>query len=144
MDKTIIDKIINLVGEQVALKAVCNISDKGPIDEKLHAAKIDRARWFGLIEKDSLALTEMGKIFACKLFFDYAENAFEGNETDEDDENEKENAENEDWDDELDELEDLDDEFNDDDYGLDDWDEDDWDDEDDDDFKPNKGPRRRK
>lgn len=140
MDKKVIDQIINLVGEQAAIKAVCNISDKGQINEALHAKKIERARWFGLLEKDSLTLTDLGKLFAAKLFLDLAD-TFDSNVNDEEDEDEdfdfdEENDEDFDFEEEIDE--DFEDEYEDD-Y-EDEWD--DWEDEDDD--EDDYRPRRRR
>ncbi|MFN4111547.1 MAG: hypothetical protein ACK4G1_04685 [Ignavibacteria bacterium] len=109
------------------MKAVCGISSPGPIDEKIHSKKIERARWFGLLEKDSLTLTDLGKLFAVKYFLDLADNIGD-----------------EDYDDEYDEEDDdLDEDAeNMDDY-LTDWDDEDWDDDDDDDddFGPRRGRR---
>jgi len=127
VDKKVIDQIIEIMGEQSTLKAVCGISSPGPIDEKIHSKKIERARWFGLLEKDSLTLTDLGKLFAVKYFLDLADNI--GDEDYDDDEYDEE-------DDDLDE-----DAENMDDY-LTEWDDEDWDDDDDDDdFGPRRGRR---
>lgn len=132
MDKKVIDQIINLVGEQAAIKAVCNISDKGQINETLHAKKIERARWFGLLEKDSLTLTDLGKLFAAKLFLDLAD-TFDSNVNEEEDEDE-------DFDFEEENDEDFEDEYEND-Y-EDEWD--DWEDEDDDEDDDYRPRRRRR
>lgn len=132
MDKKVIDQIINLVGEQAAIKAVCNISDKGQINEALHAKKIERARWFGLLEKDSLTLTDLGKLFAAKLFLDLAD-TFDSNVNEEEDEDE-------DFDFEEENDEDFEDEYEND-Y-EDEWD--DWEDEDDDEDDDYRPRRRRR
>lgn len=131
MNQKIIDEIISIMGEQSTLKAVCGISDKGPIDEVIHAKKIERARWFGLLEKDSLTLTDLGKLFAVKFFLDLADNIGEEGYREDFNSVEKEDKldelDNDDWDDEIDD---------------DDWDEEDWeDDEDDDDYGPRRGRR---
>lgn len=131
MDKKVIDQIINLVGEQAAIKAICNIPDKGQINEELHAKKIERARWFGLLEKDSLTLTDLGKLFAAKIFLDLAD-TFDGSVNEEEEEDEDFDFE------EVEDEEDYEDE--DDDY-EDEWD--DWEDEDeDDDYRPRRGRRK--
>ncbi len=138
MDKKVIDQIIQLVGDQTAIKAVCNITGKGPIDEKVHSKKIERARAFGLLENDSLTLTELGKLFAAKLFLDLADNVEEGGSDDEEDVQEDDGSEF---------FRDLDEEdYDDEEWDDEGWDDEDWDDddEDDDDYGPRrKGNRRR-
>lgn len=138
MDKKVIDQIIQLVGDQTAIKAVCNITDKGPIDEKAHSKKIERARWFGLLEKDTLTLTDLGKLFAAKLFLDLADNVADGGSNDDE----------EDFADDEDRFfRDLDEEDYDDEEEYDDeedWDDQDWDDDEDDDYGPRRGNRNRR
>lgn len=141
-----VNQLFEMIGDHNALRLVTNIKELGPIDEKKNHLKISIARWFGLIEKDSLKLTEMGKLFAAKsmfdIMFDYLEGPipykgdrfedlakdkiFSNPKTyeamrnymfDEGDENDDEEDEEEDWDNNFDDYEDdLDDEDDEDDY----------------------------
>lgn len=125
MDKKVIDQVLELFGEEAAIKAVCNISSQGPIDEKQHLQKIKRARWFGLLDENSLTLTELGKVFAVKILFDLAENMVENQLDDKYDSNLDEDEENDFDDKDFEDFEDNDDLFD-----EDDWDDDDWNDDD--------------
>lgn len=138
MDKSVIDQLVNLVGEEVAIKAVCNITEKGPVDVERDAKKIERARWFGLLENDSLTLTEMGKIFAAKLLIDMTDTTSDDEDAEEEDDDNLDDIDEEDWDEEDDT------DYLDDDWSDDDWEEDDWDDEDDEDDRPRRGRKGRR
>ncbi len=137
MDKKVISQILELFGEEAAIKAVCNITTDGPIDEKLHHQKIKRARWFGLLNEDSLTLTEIGKLFAVKILFDLAENMVEGQPDDDNDSNFDE-ADEDDFDEKDFEDFDNDDDF----FDEDDWEDDNWDEDDTHNGSKGKGRRR--
>jgi hypothetical protein len=73
-----VNQLFEMIGDHNALRLVTNIKELGPIDEKKNHLKISIARWFGLIEKDSLKLTDMGKLFAAKSMFDIMFDYLEG------------------------------------------------------------------
>ncbi len=126
--KEFYNEVIALLGEENALKILTNVRRNGPVDPEVDKQKIERCRKLGLIEKNSLNITEMGKIFILKQLMDYADNI-----TDSDDEND----ENDDWDEEeedefddenfeeFEEDEDFDEEEEDWEEDDEDWDEDD-------------------
>lgn len=113
MNSNVLNEIINILGNETAIKIACNISCPGSIDLEVDKKKIERARYFGIIQNDSLELTEMGKIFAVKQVFDIAEQIYDERLQEDDEEDDEDFDDDEDWDDE-------------------DWDEDDdWDDDED-------------
>lgn len=140
MDKKLIDRIIDLLGQESALKIACGISRPGPIDVNLDKTKIERAQFFEVLKPNKLELTDFGKMFVVKTILDYADNMYnlddvDDEEEDFDDEEEWEEIEedweeDEDWDDEDEDFEEWED-----------WEEEDEDDEDEN-YRP-KGRRRK-
>ncbi len=140
MDKKLIDRIIDLLGQESALKIACGISRPGPIDINLDKTKIERAQFFEVLKPNKLELTDIGKMFVVKTILDYADNMYNLDDVDDEDEDlddEEDWEEDEDWEDE-DEDEDWDDE------DLDEWEDREEEDEEDEDenYRP-KGRRRK-
>jgi len=144
MDMQLINKIIEIIGNDSAIKLACGISRSGSINMELDKSKIERAQFFELLKPNKLELTDMGKIFVVKLIFDYADNLINGEDDDEEDEDEEEWENDDNWSD-IEEKEEWDDEE---DWDEEDEDTDDWEelenedgDEEDDDEKKNYKPR---
>ena len=140
MDMQLINRIIDLIGQEAALKIACGISRPGPIDVNLDKDKIERAKFFEVIKPNKLELTDFGKMFVVKTVFDYADNMVNSDDLDDEDEDIDEeedwdDIEEEDWEDEEDEDEDFDE--------WEEWEEDDEDEEDEEDNYRSKGRRRK-
>ncbi len=144
--KEFYNEVITLLEEENALKILTNVHRNDPVGPEVDKQKIERYRNLGLIEKNALKITDMGKIFILKKLMDYADNITnsddENDENDDwdeeeedefDDENFEEFEEDEDFDEEEEDWEEDDEDWDEDDENSFEFTEDDWDEDNDED-----------